>query len=545
MKFIALIFTVSAVLSTFISPLKASGAVISGTVKADGKPVSGVYVSDGDTIVATDSKGHYRIKKKPDAETVFIITPSGFTAPSADNFQPSFWQLIEKPSDVDEKHDFILRKENQDRFSMFFIADLHMIHDSIKHDKYYYDTLTLPLARRIVKGREERGPVYAVNLGDFSHDLFWYSHDMQLDKVKEYVADSGFPAPVYSVPGNHDNDGAIVGKDVDRRAAWLYRKMLGPSHYSMNIGDTHWVMLDNIIYKNRKGRGKKNVGLKGDRSYDIGFTDEQLKWLKEDIARVPDTARIFICSHAPIVFSRETLKKPHQVDSLDKIFSRFDNVSIFSGHFHRNVYYQSEKFPRFNQTVIVATSGDMWQSSHPFRTLGTDGSEAGMLVADFERGAASPSINYLTYVPGDPLFRAYDLNSVGEYYRSGPGMELQAEIYPKRTDYSDPFYKDKVLVNFWGERDGRRIEVLEDGKPLRLIKSKIFQDPLYNVCHYVPKVVSDPRFNKRDLRLNNAHIYLAAPASPVSTLEIRVVDLDGNVIQSQTMTRPKNFSTEL
>lgn len=35
------------------------------------------------------------------------------------------------------------------------------------------------------------------------------------------------------------------------------------------------------------------------------------------------------------------------------------------------------------------------------------------------------------------------------------------------------------------------------------------------------------------------------PESPVSELEVRVVGLDGNIVQSQTLTRPKPFSTDI
>lgn len=45
----------------------------------------------------------------------------------------------------------------------------------------------------------------------------------------------------------------------------------------MNIGDVHWIMMDNIIYKNTPGKGKKNVGVVGARDYDKGFTPEQLR----------------------------------------------------------------------------------------------------------------------------------------------------------------------------------------------------------------------------------------------------------------------------
>jgi hypothetical protein len=48
-----------------------------------------------------------------------------------------------------------------------------------------------------------------MNLGDLSQDAYWYAHDMPINKAVDYVASLGFPAPIYSVSGNHDNDGGI------------------------------------------------------------------------------------------------------------------------------------------------------------------------------------------------------------------------------------------------------------------------------------------------------------------------------------------------
>ena len=80
--------------------LTANAAVtVTGTVTStDGKPLKGVYVSDGLKIVKTDSKGKYKIKSDKKDGTVFVITPTGYVAPSKDGFQPGFWALLDKDS---------------------------------------------------------------------------------------------------------------------------------------------------------------------------------------------------------------------------------------------------------------------------------------------------------------------------------------------------------------------------------------------------------------------------------------------------------------
>lgn len=68
------------------------------------------------------------------------------------------------------------------------------------------------------------GPVYLMNLGDLTHELYWYEFDFNEEDAYNLLAELELPLKMYSVTGNHDHDGAIVGEDVDFRSAWLYRK---------------------------------------------------------------------------------------------------------------------------------------------------------------------------------------------------------------------------------------------------------------------------------------------------------------------------------
>lgn len=157
----------------------------------------------------------------------------------------------------------------------------------------------------------------------------------------------------------------------------------------MNIGDVHWIMMDNIIYKNTPGKGKKNVGVVGARDYDKGFTPEQLAWLRRDLATVDASKTVCLCTHCPVFFDRDRrtlLTDRNQVDSLDALFSRFERVHIFSGHAHRTLYTQDADYPRFDQYVLPATSGDMWVANNDFQALCPDGSDAGFVVASVDGG---------------------------------------------------------------------------------------------------------------------------------------------------------------
>ncbi len=516
---------------------------VSGTVYADGKPAKDVLVSDGQLIVKTDKNGRYRMASKKADGTVFVITPSGYVAPSTDNFQPAFWALLDKDVKKAETHDFNLVSENQGNFTVLFPTDIHIVNEDERDDIHKYETIALPAIKRISSEYAQNGPVYAMNLGDTSHDVFWYDNDMKLDKVIAYLAEKGFPAQVYSVSGNHDNDGAISGENVDERAAWLYRQVLGPAAYSVNIGNTHWVMLDNIIYKNLPTDKPKAKGIAGDRSYDIGFTPEQLEWMKADIALVPDSMEIFIGCHAPLVFNRKhgtLLTDPAQLDQLNEIYNRFDKVTVVSGHAHRDLYQHKEKYPRFEQYVFVATSGSIWCTQPGCQILGNDGSDGGIWLAQFKNGKNN-GIEFRSYLPGNNMFRAYDLNEVGRYYRLDNVLEYQRKLYPNRVNFADPQYKNKVMVNFWGDREDLKLEMIQDGKKLDIVKVENIEDPLYNISVYAPNTVKEGAYKKSWDNIINAHMYLAQATDATSPVEVRVVDSNGNIVCSETVIRPKTF----
>ena len=76
--------------------------------------------------------------------------------------------------------------------------------------------------------------------------------------------------PYFQVMGNHDYDMKFTD---DFEAAGAFRRIIGPTYYSFNLGDVHYVVLDNMYYINKNE----------DRSHDTYVDDEQLAWLKKDL----------------------------------------------------------------------------------------------------------------------------------------------------------------------------------------------------------------------------------------------------------------------
>lgn len=54
---------------------------------------------------------------------------------------------------------------------------------------------------------------------------------------------------------------------------------MGPTYYSFDVGEVHYVMLDNTVYINTGG----TEGSMGKRNYHSYVTDQQLAWLRDDL----------------------------------------------------------------------------------------------------------------------------------------------------------------------------------------------------------------------------------------------------------------------
>ena len=229
------------------------------------------------------------------------------------------------------------------------------------------------------------------------------------------------------------------------------------------------------------------------------------------------------------------------MDSLDALFSRFERVHIFSGHAHRTLYTQDADYPRFDQYVLPATSGDMWVANNDFQALCPDGSDAGFVVASVDGGKLR--CDYRTHLYGRKVLRAYDMNAVGEYYRNDSLVRVQRRLYPDRADYGGAEYANCVYVNYWGYLPGHRVELFEEGRPLEVVQVED-EDPLYNISHYLPELARKPVFKKGDARVVSHHMFAARARTATAPVEIRITDADGVLLHRETLERPKKFDKE-
>lgn len=515
-------------------------ANIWGKVTAQGKPLEGVLISDGYQFVKTDAKGRYCINSEKKDSIVFVVTPSGYEAVEKDGVQNAFWHRLDGDPKKNEWRDFELVPVDQTNYTMMVMTDSHFLKDPERNDLNRFETVQLPVYKDIAAKASEKGPVYAVNLGDFSHERYWKLMNFNGVDAYNYLASVDFPAKFYGVCGNHDNDPAIIGEDVDSRSAHLYRQCWGPEWYSANIGGDHWIFIDNAFYINTPGKGKKAPGVLGARDYRGEFTPEQLAWLEKDLSHVSKDTDIYLCTHIPLM----TNEKEHShampvsaIPQLDELFSKFEKVTVFSGHLHRMIFVDREDFPRFSQYCFPALSGNVWECAQDKPLLGEDGTEAGVPYIEFAEGEPY-KVRYQTQRLGEAYMSIHDMNKVSEYYRTDPDVRAFVKLYPERADFSNPKYRNMIHVNYWAYCPGQIVEVYENGRALKVQKISD-EDPLYNECHYIPAAKkSGFKFKKSFSKPEpNPHMFAAKAQRADSDILVVIKDESGNEIRRSELKR--------
>lgn len=506
-------------------------------------------VSDGRQVVLTDAKGKYKIVTDKADSILFITTPSGYRAKMMDPVRPSFWRILTAAPSKTETHNFELEKEDQSNYSILFITDCHLVNDPKRNDLDQFRKNVFPVITREVENERKKGLVYTINLGDFTQDAFWYANDFNEMDGKDFIIKCGYPTPVYSVTGNHDNDPSFahLGDANDFMSAWCYRHTWGPACYSVNIGGDHWVFMDGIEYRNDgEPRPKNTKGVNGYRNFNQMYQPHYLQWLENDLKYVSADTRIFFCTHIPILYSRNGKLKDHkQMAELDRIFSKFDHVTVYSGHTHMFDNFESGRYERFRQYTLVSTSGCTWHKYDGYPLVAEDGGDPSITILDCSQRNPIPRFVSIPY--GDNVMRIYDMNEVGKFYARDIRCIKYFSICPNLRCYSDPQFKNMVMVNYWVEGVGETVEILENGKKLDVERVN-WRDPVAEQIHFIRKIdPSSSEYKKSYIssKKNGDHLFIAKASTPDADIVVNIRNSEGKIIHTKTMRRPQTFTPEL
>lgn len=543
--------------SNFTSNLKIGnkkGATVKGIVECDGKPVRDVVVSDGYEVTRTDAKGAYYLPSVKKAGLVFISIPSGYETVTK-NAVPAFWSYLNEAPDKLERHDFHLKQVDNNTHALLAIADIHLI--NARNDMEDFTTAYVDRLREETEKYTSRGiPVYTIDLGDATWDRFWYENGYRLPDFRQTIESVNFPTPFFKTMGNHDHDPATEpGEDTDFRAAKAYRESFGPNYYSFNLGKIHYVVLDNIVYKNEKDGKKKDImtqqGLAGTCSYDTYIPTEQMEWLRKDLKEVADPANtpVYIAFHAPMFKATEgtdvifTKANQRNEKELYELTAPFKEVHLLTGHTHKNATMPSPNTKqKFIDHTVAGTSGNWWWTrAYGDHNLCGDGIPVGF--ATFLNHGNDVSWNFKAFeYPEEKQMFAFDMNKAKEYFTTNGSAKAFLRHYPKWTDYNN-LPENTVYISIWNWDPEGTVEVSENEKNLKV--EKIYDtNPLYMATYMTKKTVWNDNYPKGYAQPRTTRMFKVVASGNATPLEITYTDRFGNK-HTEKFNRPAVFDRSI
>lgn len=264
-----------------------------GTVKdkETNEPVQNVLVTDGRNVVKTDEDGKFELKGWRKSHLITITVPSGYVT-------DEFFIPVEKTT---ESYDFTIKKSeltSQENHSFIQISDTEINARGV--GEWINDV------KDIVK---ETNPAFLIHTGDICYE----------DGLKRHIKDmntDNMGCPVRYIIGNHD---FVEGKYGEE----LYESIYGPTWYSFNVGNTHYVVtpIDTEL-DNKSGYSKTDCW----------------KWLENDLKNIDENMQIVIFNHTKsleedYVYSLGTRK-------LD--LKKHNLIAWVFGHYHHNAVFEKD-----------------------------------------------------------------------------------------------------------------------------------------------------------------------------------------------------------
>lgn len=448
-----------------------SARKVTGSVTCGDERLAGVIVTDGKNFTQTKNNGKFSFNIDDDADFVYVVTPTGYTADYTSG-SPVFYL----PAQESRTFGFNLVKTSvSEDYTIIAIADPQT--QSMKHFNKFRGK---PMADLVSQASIscEKGLTVGIVLGD----ICWDSMEI-LPEFKKEITRTGIP--FYPVIGNHDHQKDLQG---DHNTSSAYRSEFGPENYAFFIGPDLVIVLDNVIYDTQK-------------QYSEGFTDAQIDWVKGLLDLVPATSRIYVAQHCPLF---RWFNQNHYTINGEKLLGLFADrdVTFLSGHTHiNNNFIFSENAREFN---IAAICGSWWATDHC-----NDGTPGGYKVFEMQDG-----------------------NLTWHYKAIGHDKYFQCEIFAPGQSMLHP---NCIMANVWDYDPQWSVEWYQDGKYMGQMSQVTELSPYYineisNV--YKGNIGKIPGYK---MPRPNTHYFIAEPDQYAGNVTVVVKDRFGKEWQNDIM----------
>ena len=370
--------------ASYIGSVQATGqsadAMARGTVFIDANRNSvldagetglgGVLVSNGREVVATNDDGTYELPSYDDMN-LFVTKPAGFATPVSEDLVPQFAYIHKVDGSPDLRFGGI-----EPTGPLPAAINFPLIEDgsSGAFDCLVFGDAQPYTNREIGYVRETAGNMLA-NRDNSNTECLIFAGDVMGDdlslypRFKEIIAVGGVPQ--YFVGGNHDID---FDAETDADSFDTFRREWGPEYYSFDIGNVHFVGLDNVRYPCNGVDPHPFCSADKSHTYNGVISQRQLDWLANDLALVPEDKLIVLTAHIPFVTFTDNTAAKHQTDNLNALYDIIgDRPALgLSGHTHTTENIEAgEHFEgwadntgtgpaKFHQIVTGGLSGSWW-----------------------------------------------------------------------------------------------------------------------------------------------------------------------------------------
>lgn len=441
------------------------------------QPIQGVSVSDGYSVVQTDEKGVYQLSRHSNARFVHYSIPAEAKVLMKDGL-PDFYAKIDKSVKVFRKDFSLDMLENgiEKDFTLYAIAD-PQVRTTANLTRFQNESMV-----DIEGTAGDYINVYGLMLGDIVYDALSLLEPMKESIISDHIK-------IFPVIGNHDHD---QNSTSDLAAAVPYEDVYGPTDYSFNRGNSHIIVMDNVIYTAKQ-------------TYTAGFSEQQIKWLREDLKTVDKDKLIILAVHIPMRNSSGVTR----LAELQALLSEYREVHVMSGHTH------------YNENVIV--SDNTYEHIH--------GAACGAWWSGTINSDGTPN--------GYAVYKVSDKTIINWYYKStNYDKSYQIRMYPALS-FNDP--SGYITANIWNSDATWKVEFFEDGaKTGEMSRIADYDKAAYTFFKGLGK--SEPTapntsttwFRRPD------HMYHIKPVNPEAQFMIKATDRFGNVYQQDQMTYTVN-----
>jgi hypothetical protein len=267
--------------------------------------------------------------------------------------------------------------------------------------------------------------------------------------------------PIFQCIGNHDHNAKASS---DMTAVENFNSHFGPTDYSFNRGKAHIVVMDNVVCTSTNNKSW---------SYEAGFSNAQLAWLKADLDAVENKAdkMLILCCHIPFRGGANsggaTMNKDKNYDETLALMREWHEAHIMIGHTHYiqnyiNTKYKTKSGLPVYEHIHGGACGGWWSSN-----MCVSGAPNGYGIYEIEGNHMKNWVAKSTGFPESHQMRVYNGNQtwtgskgyVYNWYQNSKGGSNNIS-YTGRS-----ILKNAIVVSLWNDDDRNwKVEFTHDGK---------------------------------------------------------------------------------